>query len=53
LAIAIAGGIGGSSLLALYFTPALYLLLFGNQGKSKGDRAIATPAPQVPEPSNV
>jgi hypothetical protein len=52
LAIAIAGGIGGSSLLALYFTPALYLLIFGNRGK-KGDRAIATPAPQVPEPSNV
>jgi multidrug efflux pump subunit AcrB len=35
LAIAIAGGIGGSSLLALYFTPALYLLLHRGDRKSK------------------
>jgi multidrug efflux pump subunit AcrB len=53
LAIAVAGGIGGSSLLALYFTPALYLLLFGNQGKSKGDRAIEAPAQNVPKSSTV
>ncbi|WP_413162199.1 efflux RND transporter permease subunit [Capilliphycus salinus ALCB114379] len=35
LAIAIAGGIGGSTLLALYFTPAFYLLLHRRERKSK------------------
>lgn len=34
LAIAIAGGIGGSSLLALYFVPAAYILLCGQRKKS-------------------
>jgi multidrug efflux pump subunit AcrB len=36
LAIAIAGGMGGSPILALYFTPAAYLLLIG-QHKSPSD----------------
>jgi multidrug efflux pump subunit AcrB len=35
LAIAIAGGIGGSPILALYFTPAAYLLLHRREHKSK------------------
>ncbi|MBE7384962.1 MAG: efflux RND transporter permease subunit [Leptolyngbya sp. SIO1E4] len=35
LAIAIAGGIGGSPILALYFTPAAYLLLRRNQSTPK------------------
>ena len=39
LAIAIAGGIGGSPILALYFTPAAYLLL---------KRKSSTPKPQKP-----
>ncbi|MGF1522680.1 MAG: efflux RND transporter permease subunit [Leptolyngbyaceae cyanobacterium] len=34
LAIAIAGGIGGSSMLALYFVPAAYILLCGQRKKS-------------------
>ena len=34
LAIAIAGGIGGSPILALYFTPAAYLLVSGRHRKS-------------------
>ncbi|NEP17787.1 MAG: efflux RND transporter permease subunit [Leptolyngbya sp. SIO4C1] len=34
LAIAIAGGIGGSSLLALYFVPAAYILLCGQRKRS-------------------
>ena len=33
LAIAIAGGIGGSPFLALYFTPAAYLMLHRRQQK--------------------
>ncbi|MBD0269421.1 MAG: efflux RND transporter permease subunit, partial [Cyanobacteria bacterium Co-bin8] len=36
LAIAIAGGIGGSPILALYFTPAAYLLLCHRQRLPKG-----------------
>ncbi|MGB7445289.1 MAG: efflux RND transporter permease subunit [Coleofasciculaceae cyanobacterium] len=35
LAIAIAGGIGGSPILALYFTPAAYLFLHRGERKSK------------------
>lgn len=35
LAIAIAGGIGGSTLLALYFAPAIYLLLHRGDRQSK------------------
>ncbi|MEQ8997967.1 MAG: efflux RND transporter permease subunit [Coleofasciculus sp. B1-GNL1-01] len=35
LAIAIAGGIGGSPILALYFTPAAYLLLHRREHQSK------------------
>lgn len=34
LAIAIAGGIGGSSMLALYFVPAAYMLLCGDRKPS-------------------
>ena len=40
LAIGIAGGVGGSPILALYFTPAAYLLLTRRKPKSKGDRPI-------------
>jgi len=31
LAVTIAGGVGGATFLALYFTPSLYLLLFGQR----------------------
>lgn len=34
LAIAIAGGIGGSSMLALYFVPAAYILMCGQRKKN-------------------
>ncbi len=34
LAVAIAGGIGGASMLALYFVPAAYILLCGQRKKS-------------------
>ncbi|MDY6937486.1 MAG: efflux RND transporter permease subunit [Cyanobacteriota bacterium] len=40
LAIGIAGGVGGSPILALYFTPAAYLLLTRRKPKSKGDRPV-------------
>ena len=40
LAIGIAGGVGGSPILALYFTPAAYLLLTRRKSKSQGDRPI-------------
>lgn len=35
LAIAIAGGIGGSTLLALYFVPAIYLVIKRRDKKAK------------------
>jgi multidrug efflux pump subunit AcrB len=41
LAIAIAGGMGGSPILALYFTPAAFLLLMGRQ-----------PSPKDPQPQD-
>lgn len=48
LAIAIAGGIGGSSLLALYFVPAMYsLLMYRNPrrlGKKKTSSKVSKPA---------
>ncbi|MEO0989149.1 MAG: efflux RND transporter permease subunit, partial [Cyanobacteria bacterium J06639_14] len=40
LAIAIAGGIGGSPILALYFTPAAYLLLKRRKPKSSQQQPI-------------
>ena len=45
LAIAIAGGIGGSPLLALYFTPAVYLLVKkrGNNPRKPQQRQIIFP----------
>lgn len=46
LAIAVAGGIAGSSLLALYFTPAFYMLLFGRKRRTGGDR----PSPRQEQP---
>ncbi|ESA33583.1 cation multidrug efflux pump [Leptolyngbya sp. Heron Island J] len=42
LAIAIAGGIGGSPMLALYFTPAAYLLLKRNSSKPKSHPVTAS-----------
>ena len=44
LAIAIAGGIGGSPILALYFTPAAYLLL--KRGKSRPKSQLPVTAPR-------
>lgn len=45
LAIAIAGGIGGSPLLALYFTPAAYLLVKGRRkNTSKRKQLLLPPA---------
>ncbi|MEO0491733.1 MAG: efflux RND transporter permease subunit, partial [Cyanobacteria bacterium J06659_2] len=38
LAIAIAGGIGGSPILALYFTPAAYLLFKRRQSTPKNNQ---------------
>ncbi|MEM9905074.1 MAG: efflux RND transporter permease subunit [Cyanobacteria bacterium P01_D01_bin.44] len=42
LAIAIAGGIAGSPILALYFTPAAYLLLTKNKSAHKEQQIIDT-----------
>ncbi len=39
LAIAIAGGLGGATLLALYFIPAAYLLIFGRNRQSPREAA--------------
>ncbi len=44
LAIAIAGGIGGSPFLALYFTPAAYLILHRRKQRRAGDQTAATEA---------
>ncbi|WP_414620063.1 efflux RND transporter permease subunit [Calothrix sp. CCY 0018] len=43
LAIAIAGGIGGSPLLALYFTPAAYLLVKGRRKNSRKRKQLLLP----------
>ena len=43
LAIAIAGGIGGSPFLALYFTPAAYLMLRRRQPKRQDPPIDADP----------
>lgn len=43
LAIAIAGGISGATLLALYFVPAAFLLTKGRQ-RARGDRLLAKAA---------
>ena len=43
LAIAISGGIAGSPVLALYFTPAAYLLLSKNKSANKEQQVIDTP----------
>ncbi|BAY87017.1 acriflavin resistance protein [Calothrix parasitica NIES-267] len=43
LAIAIAGGIGGSPLLALYFTPAAYLLVKGRRKNMKKRKQLLLP----------
>ena len=40
LAIAIAGGIGGSPFLALYFTPAAYLILHRHRRKKQSKRSL-------------
>ena len=41
LAIAIAGGISGSSLLALYFVPAMYLIIKrGEKNKSEKEQEL-------------
>ena len=37
LAIVISAGVGGATLLALYFVPSLYLVLFGNSRSATGD----------------
>jgi len=42
LAIAVTGGIAGSSILALYFTPAFYVLLFRHRRPTDGDRPSPT-----------
>ncbi|MEL6383808.1 MAG: efflux RND transporter permease subunit [Cyanobacteria bacterium J06626_18] len=42
LAIAIAGGIAGSPILALYFTPAAYLLLTKNKSAHKAQQNVGT-----------
>lgn len=47
LAIAIAGGIGGSSVLALYFTPAAYLLLCGRRRSQPPAAETAAAEPPV------
>ncbi|MEM7649628.1 MAG: hypothetical protein AAF283_10625, partial [Cyanobacteria bacterium P01_A01_bin.70] len=48
LAIAIAGGIGGSPFLALYFTPAAYLMLRRRAPKGHDlDRAPASGEPET------
>jgi len=44
LAITIAGGVGGATLLALYFTPALYLLLY------RGSNGADVDSTETPEP---
>ena len=36
LAIAIAGGVSGATILALYFVPSAYLVLFGASSKKQG-----------------
>ncbi|MEO1351758.1 MAG: efflux RND transporter permease subunit, partial [Cyanobacteria bacterium J06635_15] len=46
LAIAIAGGVGGSPILALYFTPAAYLLLIKNKTSPK-EQPRANPPKQL------
>ena len=43
LAIAIAGGIGGSPLLALYFTPAAYLLVKGRRKNTRKRKQLLLP----------
>ncbi len=43
LAIAIAGGIGGSPLLALYFTPAAYLLVKGRKKNTRKRKQLLLP----------
>ncbi|NEQ47320.1 MAG: efflux RND transporter permease subunit [Leptolyngbya sp. SIOISBB] len=56
LAIAIAGGIGGSPILALYFVPAAYILLCGQRQKSDGSppaRPDENPQQRAPEQSLV
>ncbi|MEM6427490.1 MAG: efflux RND transporter permease subunit, partial [Cyanobacteria bacterium P01_D01_bin.128] len=42
LAIAIAGGISGATLLALYFVPAAYILIKRSQSKPAHQRSVVT-----------
>ena len=44
LAVAIAGGIGGSPLLALYFTPAAYFLVKRRSKKPSKRQLLLAPA---------
>ncbi|MGD1860428.1 MAG: hypothetical protein ACFB0E_10710 [Leptolyngbyaceae cyanobacterium] len=41
LAIAIAGGLGGATILALYYTPAAHLLIARRFGKANVDTSSA------------
>lgn len=53
LAIAIAGGIGGSSLLALYFVPAVYVLIKRKPSRPKPQHPVNTSEPHSLEHSPV
>ena len=50
LAIAIAGGLGGATVLALYFVPSAHILMFGRKGRSNlvDKQPQLTPAPLQP-----
>jgi multidrug efflux pump subunit AcrB len=50
LAIAIAGGLGGATLLALYFVPSVHILMFGRKGRSTptNRQPQLTPVPLQP-----
>ena len=47
LAIAIAGGVFGATLLALYFVPAAYLLLMGREAEETSEVPQAQTAPAL------
>ena len=49
LAVAIAGGIGGSPILALYFTPAAYLLIKGRRPNKLSSHPIELATPSLSE----
>lgn len=49
VAIAIAGGVGGSTLLALFFVPSLYLVFIGRIGYTAPKKKATSPKKKAPK----